>query len=233
VLDTELSPEQREHLNLVHFSAESLLSIINDVLDFSKIEAGKLEVEAIPFRLRDSLGETIKSLDFRAHQKELELVFRVDAGVPDAVVGDPGRIRQILVNLIGNAIKFTEHGEILVTIREEHREGQHSLLRVAVEDTGLGIPADQQDKVFEAFSQADGSMARKHGGTGLGLTICARLVEMMGGRIWVESEPGKGSKFQFTLRVAIQEAAKPYCVPLAPEQLRGLRADRGRQFDES
>ena len=224
VLDTELSPEQRENLNLVHFSAESLLSIINDILDFSKIEAGKLEVETIPFRLRDSLGETIKSLNFRARQKELELVFHVDAEVPDAVIGDPGRIRQILVNLIGNAIKFTEHGEIVVTICEEHREADRALLRVAVQDTGLGIPEDQQEKIFEAFSQAHGSMARKYGGTGLGLTICTRLVEMMGGRIWVESEPGKGSKFQFTFQVAVQATYTPFCVPLAPEQLRGMRA---------
>ncbi|HEY1471795.1 MAG TPA: PAS domain S-box protein [Candidatus Acidoferrum sp.] len=224
VLDTDLSPEQRENLNLVRFSAESLLSIINDILDFSKIEAGKLEVEAIPFRLRDSLGETIKSLGFRAHRKELELVFRVHPEVPEAVIGDPGRIRQILVNLIGNAIKFTDHGEILVTIGEEYRQGNHALLRVAVKDTGLGIRDDQQDKTFEAFSQADGSMARKYGGTGLGLTICARLVEMMGRRIWVESEPGKGSTFQFTFQVAIQEAYTPFCVPLAPEQLRGMRA---------
>jgi len=224
VLDTELGPEQRENLNLVHFSAESLLSIINDILDFSKIEAGKLEVEAIPFRLRDSLGETIKSLSFRAHQKELELVFHVRPEVPEAVIGDPGRIRQILVNLIGNAIKFTDHGEILVTIGEERCQGNGTLLRVAVQDTGLGIPADQQGKIFEAFSQADGSMARKYGGTGLGLTICARLVEMMGGRIWVESEPGKGSTFQFTFQVAVQEAYTPFCVPLAPEQLRGMPA---------
>ena len=140
------------------------------------------------------------------------------------MIGDPGRIRQILVNLIGNAIKFTEHGEILVTIREEHREDNQSLLRVAVQDTGLGNPADQQGKIFEAFSQADSSMARKHGGTGLGLTICARLVEMMGGKIWVDSEPGKGSRFQFTLQVVVQEAYAPFCVPLAPKQLRGMRA---------
>jgi signal transduction histidine kinase len=165
------------------------------------------------------LGETIKSLNFRAHQKELELVFHIDPEVPDAVIGDPGRIRQILVNLIGNAIKFTEHGETLVTIGEEHRAADHSLLRVEVQDTGLGIPADQQEKIFEALSQADSSMARKYGGTGLGLTICARLVEMMGGRIWVESEPGKGSRFQVTFQIAIQEACTPYCVPLAPEQL--------------
>jgi two-component system, sensor histidine kinase and response regulator len=225
VLDTELTEEQREHLGLVKSSAESLLSIINDVLDFSKIEAEKLELESIPFDLRESLGEAMKALSFRAHQKGLELIYDVQPDVPEGLVSDPGRIRQIIVNLVGNAIKFTEKGEIFVSVEqqaEEQKDGDSVCLHFAVKDTGVGIPAEKQLKVFEAFSQADGSMTRKYGGTGLGLTICARLVEKMGGRIWVESEPGKGSTFRFTVRLAMQKTSSARPVPLPPEQLRDL-----------
>jgi signal transduction histidine kinase/CheY-like chemotaxis protein len=224
VLDTELTIEQRDSLQLVKFSAESLLTVINDILDFSKIEAGKLDLESIPFDLRESLGETMKSLGFRAQQKSLELIYDVRPEVPEAILGDPGRIRQILINLIGNAIKFTEHGEVLVTVVEESEEAAIACLHFAVKDTGVGIPASKQEKIFEAFSQADGSMARRYGGTGLGLTICTRLVKMMGGAIWVESQLGQGSTFHFTLRLAVQDSPVLPSDPLQPEQLRDLHA---------
>jgi len=222
VLDTELTVEQRDSLGLVKFSAESLLTVINDILDFSKIEAGKLDVESIPFGLRESLGETMRSLGYRAHQKGLELIYDVRPEVQEALLGDPGRIRQILINLIGNAIKFTEHGEVLVTVVEESDEATITCLHLAVKDTGVGVPTDKQKIIFEAFSQADGSMARKYGGTGLGLAICTRLVTMMGGKIWVESQLNKGSTFHFTLRLAVQDRPAAGSVPLQPEQLRAM-----------
>ena len=224
VLDTELTVEQRDCLGLVKFSAESLLTVINDILDFSKVEAGKLALESIPFDLRESLGETMKSLGFRAHQKGLELIYDVRADVPEAILGDPGRIRQILINLIGNAIKFTERGEVLVTVVEESDEAAITCLHFTVKDTGIGIPTDKQVKIFEAFSQADGSMTRRYGGTGLGLTICTRLVTMMGGAIWVESQLDQGSTFHFTLRLAVQDSPSHRSDPLQPEQLRDLHA---------
>lgn len=223
VLDTNLTEEQRQSLGLVRLSAESLLSVINDILDFAKIEAGKMELESIPFDLRESLGETMKGLCVRADQKGLELVYEVQADVPEALLGDPGRIRQILINLVGNAIKFTERGEVFVTVTSESDDKDIARLHFRVSDTGVGIPAEKQEKIFEAFSQADGSMARKYGGTGLGLTICTRLVSMMEGRIWVESQLGQGSTFHFTVSLAIQEApARPS--PLNPEQLRDMHA---------
>ena len=222
VLDTDLTAEQRDSLGLVRLSAESLLTVINDILDFSKIEAGKLEIESIPFDLRESLGETMKALGFRAHQKGLELIYEVQPDLPEAVLGDPGRIRQILVNLVGNSIKFTERGEILLSVTQDEESSEAVLLHFAVKDTGVGIPADKQQRVFEAFSQADGSMARKYGGTGLGLTICTRLVGLMGGRIWVESQLGQGSTFHFTLRMAVQSPPSALPAPLQPEELRNL-----------
>lgn len=224
VLDTDLTSEQRENLGLVRLSAESLLSIINDILDFSKIEAGKFEIEAIPFDLRESLGETMKSLSVRAHQKGLELIYDVQPDVPEALVGDPGRIRQVLVNLVGNAIKFTEEGEVFVNVEEKSHEDNVTCLHFTVKDTGVGVPVEKQAKIFAAFSQADGSMARKYGGTGLGLTICTRLVTMMGGEIWVESQPGQGSTFHFTLRLAVQGKPPVDSVPIHQEQLRDLHA---------
>jgi len=224
VLDTTLTLEQREHLGLVRLSAESLLLIINDILDFSKIEAGKMELELIPFDLRESLGETMMALSFRAHQKGLELVYEVQPEVPEALLGDPGRIRQILVNLVGNAIKFTEHGEIFVGVDEQSPGSATTVLHFTVRDTGVGIPVENQEKIFDAFSQADGSMTRKYGGTGLGLTISMRLVEMMGGRIWLESHPGHGSTFHFTVQLAVQDTASARPIPLQPEQLRDLHA---------
>lgn len=222
VLDTELSIEQREYIGLVRLSAESLLSIINDILDFSKIEAGKMELESIPFDLRESLGETMKALSFRAHQKGIELIYDVHPELPEALVGDPGRIRQILVNLVGNAIKFTEQGEIAVTATEESEGPNTTHVHFAVRDTGVGVPAEKQAKIFDPFSQADGSMTRKYGGTGLGLTICKRLVELMDGRIWLESAPGQGSTFHFVVQLRVQEAPKPKTKAVQPEQLRNI-----------
>ena len=223
VLDTDLTTEQREHLGLVRLSAESLLGIINDVLDFSKIEAGMFEIETIPFGLRESLGETMRSLSVRAHQKGLELIYDVQPDVPEALVGDPGRIRQILINLVGNAIKFSERGEVFVQVREDVHEDGFTRLHFTVQDTGVGIPKDKLSKIFEPFSQADGSMARKYGGTGLGLTICTKLVNLMGGKIWVESEYGRGSTFHFTLQLAVQDAPA-HADPVEAQKLRGLPA---------
>jgi len=203
VLDTQLTEGQRENLGLVRFSADSLLSIINDILDFSKIEAGKLDIELIPFQLRDSLQQILKTCAIRARQKGLQFTFNAPADVPDSLIGDPGRLRQVLLNLIGNAIKFTERGQILVAVAAAFPVKGRVLLHFGVKDTGIGIPPETQEKIFAAFSQADGSMARKYGGTGLGLAICLRLVEMMGGRIWVESAQEKGSVFHFTLDLAV------------------------------
>lgn len=223
VLDTELTPEQRENLGLVRLSAESLLSIINDILDFSKIEAGKMELESIPFDLRESLGETMKSLGFRAHQKGLELVYEVQPDVPEALVGDPGRIRQIIVNLVGNGIKFTQKGELVVQVQEESSDKGVAYLHFSIRDTGIGIGKGERAKIFEAFSQADSSMARKYGGTGLGLAICARLVGMMDGKIWVESEPGRGSTFHFVIRLGVQEKSRRGPESFESDQLRDLQ----------
>jgi len=172
--------------------------------------------------LRESLGETMKALGFRAHQKGLELIYEVQPDVTEAVLGDPGRIRQIIVNLVGNSIKFTERGEILLSVTQESESSDGVSLHFAVKDTGVGIPADKQQRVFEAFSQADGTMARKYGGSGLGLTICTRLVALMGGRIWVESQPGQGSTFHFTICLVIQNAPSAHPAPVEPEGLRNL-----------
>ena len=203
VLDTNLTSEQRENLSLVRFSADSLLSIINDILDFSKIEAGKLEIELISFPLRESLQPILKTCAIRAQQKGLQFSFNAPAEVTDELIGDPGRIRQVLLNLIGNAIKFTERGQINVAVGAAFPVKGRVLLHFGVKDTGIGLSPEAQEKIFAPFSQADGSMARKYGGTGLGLAICVRLVEMMGGRIWLESAPQKGSVFHFTLDLAL------------------------------
>jgi PAS domain S-box-containing protein len=211
-LDTDLSPEQRDYLGMVKSSAEGLLAVINDILDFSKIEAGKLDLDPVEFGLRDCAGDTLKALALRAHAKGLELACEVAADVPDALVGDPGRLRQVLLNLAGNAVKFTERGEVVVQVSAvgargvsdgsaepvADAPGSEVELHFAVRDTGIGIAADKVGAIFRPFEQADGSTTRKYGGTGLGLTISARLVEMMGGRLWVESEPGRGSTFHFT-----------------------------------
>jgi signal transduction histidine kinase/CheY-like chemotaxis protein len=206
-LDTELDPEQREYLDVARSSAESLLGLINDILDFSKIEAGKLDLESIPFPLRDRIGDALKLFAVRAHQKNLELVCDVGDDVPDGLVGDPGRLRQVLVNLIGNAVKFTDHGEIVVSVSREDTSDGVVRLRFDVADTGIGIDPAHRERIFSAFTQADGSTTRRYGGTGLGLSICQQLVALMGGRIWVESSPGRGSTFSFTASFPIDEDA--------------------------
>ena len=197
-LDTDLKPEQREYLSMVKASADSLLTVINDILDFSKIEAGKMELDQVEFNLRDCLSDTLKTLALRAHQKGLELACALSAETPEALRGDPTRLRQILVNLVGNAIKFTEHGEVIVEVETEAQANDTVSLHFAVKDTGIAIPVEKQQKIFEPFTQADGSMTRKYGGTGLGLSIATQLVKAMGGQIWAASRPGEGSTFHFT-----------------------------------
>jgi len=204
LMDTELSAEQTEYLNLVKTSSDSLLQVINDVLDFSKIEAGKLDIDPVLFSLRESLSGAIKPLCIKADQKGLELACHVQPDVPDNLYGDPTRLRQIVVNLVGNALKFTDFGEVVVEAKVESCAGDDITLHLSVRDTGVGIPLKKQKLIFESFTQADGSMTRKYGGTGLGLTISSRLAEIMGGRVWVESEVGKGSTFHFTLRFRLQ-----------------------------
>ena len=199
LLDTPLDDEQREYLGIVKSSADALLRVINDILDFSKIEAGKLDIEHIPYHLGDAVAQTLKAVAMRAHTKGLELVCDIAPDVPMGVVGDPGRLRQILVNLIDNAVKFTKHGEVVLKI--VNAAPGTGLLHFSVSDTGIGIAPGKLGTIFEAFSQEDSSITRKYGGTGLGLTICARLAEAMGGRIWVESQLGRGSVFHFTVRV--------------------------------
>jgi signal transduction histidine kinase/CheY-like chemotaxis protein len=194
-LDTELNAEQREWLDTVQTAGKSLLGILNDILDLSKIDAGKLEIENVPFSLRSLMDEACRTFSFQAKEKELRLRCTVDPGVPDSWTGDPGRLRQVLVNLIGNALKFTEAGSVTARVLASQSE-----LRFEVTDTGIGIPLEKQSQIFEAFSQVDGSITRRFGGTGLGLTICSRLVERMGGSITVRSTPGRGSTFSFTVR---------------------------------
>jgi PAS domain S-box-containing protein len=220
LIDTKLNREQQEFVAAVKSSADSLLTIINDILDFSKIEAQKLELEIINFNLRDSIGDTLHTLTFRAAGKGLELACDIPRSVPDAVIGDPGRLRQIIINLVGNAIKFTDKGEVLVSVRSVWVKEDEAFLHFVVTDTGIGIPSEKQARIFEAFSQADASTTRRHGGTGLGLTISARLVELMGGRIWVESEPGKGSAFHFTMQLGLQ---KEFAIRHLPEKLENLQ----------
>jgi len=220
-LETDLTGEQREYLDTVKFSADSLLTLINDILDFSKIEAGKVDLESVDFDVRDTVETTLKTLGVRAHQKGLDLLCDVDPKVPDAVSGDSSRLRQIVLNLVGNAIKFTDKGEIKVSAQKEPGGPEGANLHFVVSDTGIGIPSEKHDRIFQAFSQADSSTTRKYGGTGLGLTISSRLVEMMGGKMWVESEVGNGSRFHFTLR--LPEAQKPVGPALSEPSLRTLR----------
>src|ERR1051326_3288638 len=202
-LDTELAPQQREYLLMVKTSADALMVVINDILDFSKIEAGKLELDPIEFKIRDPIEEAAGMLALRAHEKGLELVTDIQRGVAEMLIGDPVRLRQVVFNLVGNAIKFTELGEVLLRVEVMEKERDKVCLHFSVRDTGIGIPKDRQEAVFEAFTQADTSTTRKYGGTGLGLTITSRLVSLMGGRIWIDSEPGKGTVFHFTARFAL------------------------------
>jgi len=186
-LDTEINDEQREYLEIVRSSSDSLLTLINDILDFSKIESKRLDFDFIDFNLPESVGDALKTISVRAHEKGLELAYNVQPDAPEIVIGDPGRLRQILVNLVGNAIKFTEKGEVVVNVKQESREEDRACLHFSVRDTGPGIPSDKQRLIFEPFTQADGSITREYGGTGLGLAISKHLVQMMGGRIWLES----------------------------------------------
>ena len=222
LLGTELDAEQREYAGMVKTSAESLLTIINDILSFSKIEAGKFELETIDFKLRGSIEPTLKTLALRAHQKGLELNCSIEADVPDALLGDPSRLRQILINLLGNSLKFTAKGEINLTVRRESADEAVTSLHFSVQDTGIGISAEKQDRIFDAFTQADGSTTRRFGGTGLGLTISRKLVQMTGGRMWVESALGQGSTFHFTVSFGI---SRDVGSPMFPEktQLKGMR----------
>ncbi|MBI1764109.1 MAG: response regulator [Acidobacteria bacterium] len=254
-LDTELNTEQREYVDMIKSSADALLTVINDILDFSKIEAGKLSLEALDFDLRETVEETLKTLALRAHQTGLEMACYIQPGVPEAVDGDAARLRQILVNLVGNAIKFTKRGEVVVEVRRAEgggriedlpqvertvnsepsghsRQAKQSALRhphsaiqlhFTVRDTGIGIPLDKQARIFEAFTQADGSTTRQYGGTGLGLSISQQLVALMGGRMWVESEPGQGSTFHFTAALGLPRApVEPRAAAAVPYDLAGL-----------
>jgi len=222
LLDTELNPEQRDHLDTVKTSADSLLGVINDILDFSKIEAGRLELDPVCFNVRETLEDTARLLALRAHEKKLELVCDLDRDLPEFVIGDPVRFRQVLVNLLGNAVKFTQSGEVVLQSLPGNRDGQEWELHFVVRDTGIGVPPEKHTAIFEAFSQADGSTTRNYGGTGLGLTISARLVEAMNGAIWLESTPGAGSSFHFTVRFGV--APEISCESHPPDvSLAGIR----------
>ena len=225
VLDTPMNDDQRQCLETVKSAADNLLAIINDLLDFSKIEAGKLELDPTDFALRPMLGDTLRALAMRAHRKGLELVFKLEPDVPDALVGDAGRLRQILFNLVDNAIKFTDHGEVVIRVEvaaDLAAEGEIGL-RFTVSDTGIGIPPEKQETIFRAFEQEDTSTTRRYGGTGLGLTIAARLVALMGGTIAVQSEPGRGSTFTFTARFGRQpHRLEPGAANRPAAVLRGL-----------
>ena len=222
-LETDLTPEQREYLSTVKLSADSLLSVINDVLDFSKMEAGRSELDIGDFDLRANLETTLRTLALAADRKGLELLCEVSPDLPKVVRGDPNRLRQILINLVGNAVKFTSDGEVLVTVKTCDPPGTNSLLHFTVSDTGIGVPADKQKHIFEPFTQADNTTTRVYGGTGLGLAISKRLVELMGGRIWVESRAGGGSHFHFT--VSMPPSEHPIETPgLPPPEIRpGVR----------
>jgi two-component system, sensor histidine kinase and response regulator len=208
-LDTELNAEQRDYLETVKDSAAGLLTLLNDILDFSKIEAGKLNLERVTFSLRDNLAHTLKPLAIRAQQRSLAFTWHVDPAIADIVAGDPVRLRQIIVNLVGNAIKFTSAGEVGLSVQMESQDDEILTLRFTVRDTGIGIPLERQKEIFSAFTQADASTTRQYGGTGLGLTISSRLVNLLGGTIWVESESGTGSSFHFTAQFGLTKIAVP------------------------
>jgi signal transduction histidine kinase/CheY-like chemotaxis protein len=221
-LDCDLEAEVRDNLLIVKSSADSLLTVINDILDFSKIEAGKLELDPIEFDLRNSLEETVRAVSVRAHEKRLEVICDFGSSIPRFVIGDPTRLRQITTNLLGNAIKFTDRGEVSLQVTEQERSGNEIKVLFTVRDTGVGIPPEKQHSIFSAFTQADASTTRKYGGTGLGLTISSRLVSMMGGEIWVESEPGKGSEFHFTATLGMGSRAEIQQPAAAALELSGI-----------
>jgi signal transduction histidine kinase/DNA-binding response OmpR family regulator len=222
LLDTPLSEDQRSFATVVRTSAEALLTIIDDILDFSKIEAGQLTFESIPFDLRDPVENCLSLLAEKAHEKRIELAYLIDESVPNLLVGDPGRLHQVMLNLVGNALKFTEQGEVVVRVSKESEEGRRARLRFTVRDTGVGISPEARAKLFQPFVQADSGTARKYGGSGLGLAICRQLISLMGGEIGLESEPGQGTTFWFTADFVLQEAS-PKVGPRRTE-LAGLRA---------
>ena len=224
-LDTDLTPEQREYLQTVKLSADSLLTVINEILDFSKIEAGKIDLEAVDFNLRESMELTLRTLAQRADAKGLELLLDIAPDVPEVLRGDSSRLRQIVLNLVGNAIKFTERGEVGLKVQIDSAAGEQLIAHFIVSDTGIGIPPEKQKSIFEPFTQADTSTTRKYGGTGLGLTISTRLVGMMGGGIWVESEMGRGAEFHFTIQLAPSTPnAFDLAAAISTETLKGIKA---------
>ncbi len=223
LLDSDLQPEQRRSVELIKVSGEALLGVINDVLDLSKIEAGQMELENVPFLLHGLVDTTVRLFSRKAFERGLELTYVVGAGVPEGVRGDPGRLRQVLTNLVGNAIKFTLQGEIHVAVSLVGREGERARIRFAVRDTGIGIAPEHQAQIFEPFRQADASTTRKYGGTGLGLSISRRLVQMMGGELSVESEPGRGSTFSFVVDLAVEPDLRAGPLPRAGDRLQGAR----------
>ncbi len=202
-LKTSLSEKQRDYVNKIHNAGTSLLGVINDILDFSKIEAGKLDIESVDFRLDDVIASVTSITAQKAQDKGLEFLTEVESSVPQNLVGDPLRLGQVIANLINNSVKFTEHGDVHLKAELLEQVGERARLRFSVKDTGIGMTREQAERLFQPFSQADMSTTRKHGGTGLGLTICRRLVELMGGEIWLESEPGVGSTFLFTVSVGV------------------------------
>jgi PAS domain S-box-containing protein len=221
-LDTELTEGQRDYLNTVRVSAESLLTIINDILDFSKIEAGKFTMERAEFPLDRKLREIVRMMAVPAHEKGLELLYENWAELPDCLLGDPGRLRQVVVNLLGNAVKFTASGEVSLAVLDAHEDERGLSVHLVVSDTGIGIAPEWKDRIFDAFVQADGSNTRCHSGTGLGLSICSRLVGLMGGRIWVESEEGRGSAFHFTATFDLPDGPRVTDRVSEPDLLHGL-----------
>ncbi|MGC8660056.1 MAG: response regulator, partial [Desulfomonilaceae bacterium] len=222
-LGTELSGEQKEYLESVRISADSLLSLINDILDFSKMEAGKFELISTDFSLRDCVSNTMSTMASQAHAKKLELAYDIAPDTPDNLTGDPGRLRQILVNLVGNAIKFTARGEVVLQVFPTHESQEDVELHFVVSDTGIGIPPHKIDRIFKAFEQVDGSTTREYGGTGLGLAISSQLVEMMKGKIWAQSEVGAGSVFNFTARFLYPSTPVRRVTPKSKSSLTGVR----------
>ena len=220
--ETSLDTDQSEYTEMISQASESLMGLLNDILDFSKIEAGKLELDQIPFNLSDSVGKTTQSLASKAIEKDLELACRISPALPERLIGDPSRLRQIIINLVGNAIKFTDHGEVVVEVDSQKFDDESVDLHFSVTDTGIGIPPKKQELIFEEFSQADTSTTRRFGGTGLGLTICKQLVGLMGGKIWVESEVGVGTTFHFSANFPVAEN-QPSTSSFKLESLRGIR----------
>lgn len=221
-LNSKLTREQFGYLEAIRESSESLMMIINDILDFSKVEVMKIELEHLDFSIRNALGDMVSAMALQAHKKGLELAYHVSQDIPDDVIGDPGRLRQILLNLLGNAVKFTHKGEVVVTVHKESIKEDHIQLHFTVKDTGIGIPPKKQKIIFEAFTQADGSMNRRFGGTGLGLAISSQLIALMDGRIWVDSKTGEGSKFHFTVKLGISKFPIKRTLPTAVKNLKNM-----------